>query len=59
MPKILAEMQAGISKRGEWDLPVWLIWSLIALVVLLLIIGLGSGKLGEMIGKLGEVLRQS
>ena len=59
MPKVQTEMSVRISKRGEWDMPVWLIWSLIALVVLLLIIGIGSGKLGEMVGKLGEVLRQS
>lgn len=59
MPKILTEMPGKTSKRGEWDMPVWLIWSLIALVVLLLIIGVGSGKLSEMAGKIGEVLRLS
>lgn len=57
MPRILTEMPGKISKRGEWDIPVWLIWSLIALIVLILIIGLGSGKLAELAGKIGEVLR--
>ena len=55
-------MAAGIVKRKsgvEWEFPMWLVWSLIVLVVLLLIIGLMTGTLRDLIGKVIEVIKQS
>lgn len=53
-------MAAGIVKRKrgmEWEFPVWLIWMLVALVVLLLIIGLATGTIQDLVGKLIELVR--
>ncbi len=60
MQRILAQMAARIvrRKRGmEWEFPVWLIWMLVALVVLLLIIGLATGTIQDLVGKLIELVR--
>ncbi|MBI2550517.1 hypothetical protein HYV83_05060 [Candidatus Woesearchaeota archaeon] len=41
-------------KRGiEWDLPVWLIWSLIALVVILIVLAVSSGKMSSLLRTIG------
>ena len=38
-------MLGRMKKRGFFDMPVWLIWMLIALLVIIVILGLASGKL--------------
>ena len=45
------------KKRGNVDIPVWLIWMLIALVVLLFIISAASGKMAGIVDKIGQLLR--
>ena len=40
-------------------MPVWLIWSLIALLVVLVVIGLASGKLSGFLKILGNLFTPS
>ena len=43
------------KKKGMWDVPIWLIWSLIALVVALLVLGLSSGKMSSFFGAISNL----
>ncbi len=40
-------------KRGSLDMPIWLIWALIALLVALVVLGIGSGKLTDILRSIG------
>ena len=48
-----------LGKRGDWDMPVWLIWMLIALLAALAIIGLSSGKFTEFLRAIGNIFTPS
>ncbi len=44
----LSKKMVRLSKRGvAWDMPVWLIWSLIALLAIIIILAMVSGKIGD------------
>ncbi len=45
------------GKKGNFEVPVWLVWTMIALVVLISIIAIGSGKMSGLTNKLFELLR--
>ena len=45
------------GKRGSFEVPVWLVWTMIALVVLIFIIATGSGKMSGLVNKILELLR--
>ena len=45
------------GKKGDFDIPVWLIWAVIALVVILIILGLISGKFGTFIRTIENLFR--
>ncbi len=45
-----------VKKRGMWDMPVWLIWSLIALLVIIFILALASGKSSDILRAIGGLL---
>jgi hypothetical protein len=47
------------GKKGSFDMPVWLIWSLIALIVVLGVIGLSSGKMNEFLSVIGNLFKPS
>ena len=44
-------------KKGDWDVPVWLIWMVIALGVVLIIIGIISGKFGQFVRTIEALFR--
>ncbi len=45
------------GKKGNFEVPVWLVWTMIALVVLIFIIATGSGKMSGILNKILELLR--
>ncbi|MBI2142722.1 hypothetical protein HYU20_00040 [Candidatus Woesearchaeota archaeon] len=49
-------MVKGRVKRGMWDMPVWLVWSLIALLVILFILAIASGKASDILRAIGGLL---
>lgn len=52
----LIRMAKKSVKRGMWDMPVWLIWSLIALLVILFILAIASGKSSDILRAIGGLL---
>ena len=45
------------GKKGDMDVPVWLIWMLIALVAVLIVLGIISGKFGNFIRTIEALFR--
>jgi hypothetical protein len=52
---MILELSKG--KRGGWDLPLWLIWSLVAIVIGLGIFALSSGKMSDFLLTIGTLIK--